>query len=60
MVEGYVPPESQRWNLKHVVRKEDKSLIEFLNKGTKELLANGKMAQIVEKYGVPFYPPFPQ
>jgi ABC-type amino acid transport substrate-binding protein len=59
MVEDYVPIENQRWNLKYVVRKEDKSLIEFLNKGTQELLANGKMAQFVEKYGVPFYPPFP-
>ncbi len=58
MVDGYVPPPGQRWNLKYIVRKEDKSLIQFLNKGTKDLLANGKMKQIVEKYGVPFYPPF--
>ena len=58
MVENYVPVEGQRWNLKYVVRKEDKSLIEFLNKGTRELLSNGKMKELVEKYGVPFYAPF--
>lgn len=58
MVDGYVPVEGQRWNLKYMVRKVDKSLIDFLNAGTKELLSNGKIRQIVEKYGVPFYPPF--
>lgn len=58
LVENYVPVEGQRWNLKYMVRKEDKSLIDFLNKGTKELLSNGKMKEIVEKYDVPFYAPF--
>lgn len=58
MVDGYVPPEGQRWNLKYVVRKQDESLINFLNESISELLSNGKIKQIVESYGVPFYPPF--
>ena len=58
MVENYVPPEGQRWNLKYVVRKQDESLIKFLNESVSEMLANGKIRQIVESYGVPFYPPF--
>lgn len=58
MVEGYVPEAEQRWNLNLVVRKQDKALMEFINDGIAELLSNGRMKQIVESYGVPFYPPF--
>jgi ABC-type amino acid transport substrate-binding protein len=58
MVEGYVPVEGQRWNLNFVVRKQDKTLTEFIDKSVQELLANGKIRKIVESYGVPFYPPF--
>ncbi len=32
--------------------------MEFINDGIAELLSNGRMKQIVESYGVPFYPPF--
>jgi ABC-type amino acid transport substrate-binding protein len=58
MVEGYVPVEGQRWNLNFVVRKQDKTLSDFIDKSVQELLDNGKMKRIVESYGVPFYPPF--
>jgi ABC-type amino acid transport substrate-binding protein len=58
MVEGYVPEAEQRWNLNFVVRKQDKALMEFINDGISELLSNGRMKQIVDSYGVPFYLPF--
>jgi ABC-type amino acid transport substrate-binding protein len=58
MVPGYVPEPGQRFNLNFVVRKQDKSMMEFINKGIETLLANGKIKQIVESYNVPFYPPF--
>ena len=58
MVDGYTPGEGQRWNLEYVVRKADRSLIEFLNAGIAQLLASGKIKQIVESYGVPYYAPF--
>ena len=58
MVDGYVPEAEQRWNLNFAVRKQDKALMEFINDGIAELLSNGRMKQIVESYGVPFYPPF--
>ena len=58
IVEGYVPVEGQRWNLKYMVRKHDKSLVKFINEGIRELLDNGKIQQILESYDVPFYPPF--
>ena len=43
MVEGYVPVEGQRFNMKFAVRKEDQSLLDFVNEGIDELLTNGKM-----------------
>ena len=58
MVEGYVPEADQRWNLNFIVRKQDKSLTKFIEDAVAELLANGKMKQILETYNVPFYPPF--
>jgi len=58
MVEGYVPQADQRWNLNFVVRKQDQSLMKFIDDSVAELLADGKMKQIIESYGVPFYPPF--
>jgi len=58
MVDGYVPIEGQRWDLKYLMRKRDKSLIKFINEGIRELLDNGKMKEILESYGVPFYAPF--
>jgi ABC-type amino acid transport substrate-binding protein len=58
MVEGYVPEADQRWNLNFIVRKQDQSLMKFIDDSVAEMLANGKMKQIVESYSVPFYPPF--
>lgn len=58
MVEGYVPEPAHRWNLKFVVRKSDKAFTDFINEGIRELLTSGRIRQIVERYEVPFYPPF--
>lgn len=58
MADGYVPIDGQHWNLKYLVRKRDASLMNFINEGVRQLLDNGKIEEIVESYGVPFYPPF--
>ena len=58
MADGYVPVDGQHWNLKYLVRKRDTSLMNFINEGVRQLLDNGKIKEIVESYGVPFYPPF--
>ena len=57
MVDGYVPLPDHRFNSKFAVRKEDTSLLEFVNQSIGTLLSNGRVKQIVESYGVPFYPP---
>jgi ABC-type amino acid transport substrate-binding protein len=58
MVDGYVPVEGQRFNMKFAVRKDDQSLLNFINEGIKDLLVNGRIQKIVESYGLPFYAPF--
>ena len=58
MVKGYVPAEGHRWNLSYMIMKRDKSLINYLNEGIAELLKDGTIKKLVEKYDVPFYPPF--
>jgi ABC-type amino acid transport substrate-binding protein len=58
MVEGYVPLAGQRFNSKFAVRKQDESLRQFINEGIRELRTSGKLEEIVESYGVPYYDPF--
>jgi ABC-type amino acid transport substrate-binding protein len=58
MVPGFVPMDGLRFNAAWVVRKEDKALRAFIDEGLGELLETGKIKEIVERYGVPFYPPF--
>ena len=59
MVAGYIPQPDHRWNSKFAVRKEDQSMLQFINDGIKGLLSDGTMQKIIESYGVPFYAPFP-
>jgi len=47
----------QMWNLKFVAQKRDKSFIEFINQGIQALTENGTIERLVEKYGVPYFPP---
>lgn len=58
MVDGFEPIAGLRYNAAWVVRKEEKPLLRFINEGIDELLSTGKIKEIVERYGVPFYPPF--
>ncbi len=58
MAPGFVPVEGLRFNSAWVVRKGDKAMLEFINKGITGLLESGRIKEIVESYGVPFYSPF--
>ncbi len=57
LVAGYSPLPEHRFNMRFAVRKEDQSLLRFLNQGIEEMLVNGKIKQTVESYNVPFYAP---
>ena len=57
--EDYVPEGlgQQLWNLKFVLRKQDKTLRDFINQGIETLTENGTIAGLVEKYDMPYFPP---
>ena len=55
LVQGYVPKPEHRTNSSFVVRREDKSLLEFLNQSIDKLMSAGKIKPIVESYGMPFF-----
>lgn len=57
--EDYVPEGlgQQLWNLKFVLRKQDKTLRDFINQGIGTLIENGTIARLVKKYDVPYFPP---
>lgn len=58
LADGFVPLEGLRFNGAWAIRKDEKALMKFINEGIDELLANGKIREIVESYGVPFFSPF--
>lgn len=60
LVENYVPEPTLRWNLAMAVRKEDQDLKETLSQVLEELSKGGQIKDVLSKYGVPFYPPFPE
>lgn len=55
MVSGYQPKPEHRHNSAFVVRRGDKSLLEFVNKGIDDLVSSGKIKPIIESYGMPYY-----
>ena len=58
MAKGYVPVPEMRWNSVWVVKEKEKELKEFIDQSFDEMLKSGEIKRIVERYGVPFYPPF--
>jgi ABC-type amino acid transport substrate-binding protein len=60
MVPGYVPAPGQRWNGAWAIPKKESELKRFLDEQFELLLAEGEIKRIVERYDMPFYPPFDQ
>jgi ABC-type amino acid transport substrate-binding protein len=58
MVSGYVPSPDQRWNGAWALPIKEKELKQFFDEHFAILLKDGEIQRIVERYGVPFYPPF--
>jgi len=58
MAKGYVPVPEMRWNSVWVVKEKEKELKQFIDQSFDEMLKSGEIKRIVERYGVPFYPPF--
>ena len=58
VVANYQPESNLRWNLAMVVPKDQPAVTALLEQGIEKLLKSGKIKEIVESYGMPFYPPF--
>jgi polar amino acid transport system substrate-binding protein len=55
VVHDYIPEE--RWNAGVGVRKEDTALKAEFDRIIPELIADGTIAKILDKYGIPYFPP---
>jgi ABC-type amino acid transport substrate-binding protein len=58
VVKGYVPVRELRWNSAWVVKAKETELKQFIDEAFTEMLKSGEIKRIVERYGMPFYPPF--
>ncbi|MGH8676896.1 MAG: substrate-binding periplasmic protein [Burkholderiales bacterium] len=58
MDKGYVPMPEMRWNSAWVVKEKEKELKQFIDEAFVQMLKSGEIKRIVERYGMPFYPPF--
>ena len=52
------PDESLRWNMAIGVRRTDADLRTSVSRAVADLLAQGRIEAIFDRYGVPFFPPF--
>jgi ABC-type amino acid transport substrate-binding protein len=57
MAEGYVPEPKLRWNSVWVVKAKETEFKKFIDDAFEEMLESGEIKRIVERYGMPFYPP---
>lgn len=60
MSEGFMPQPGQRFNGAWAVKAKETDFKQLIDDGLAQMLANGEIRQIVEKYGVPFFAPFPE
>ena len=47
-----------RWNNAWGVKEKETELRQFIDEAFTEMLKNGEIKRIVERYGVPFFAPF--
>jgi len=56
-ISNYTPDPLFTWNMAMIVAKSDSKLKTLVDNGINQLLDNGEIKAIVEKYGVPYLPP---
>ena len=60
LVEGYVPDPELRWDSAWVVKTREEDFKKFIDESIGEMLESGEIKRIVERYGMPFFPPVTQ
>lgn len=58
MVKGYVPMDEMRWNSAWGVKEKESEFLKFLNEELAKMVKSGEVRRIVERYGMPYLPPF--
>jgi ABC-type amino acid transport substrate-binding protein len=58
VVPGYVPEPGLRWNVAIAVPEGEAALKSLLDESIDGLLQGGEIKKVVERYGIPFFPPF--
>ncbi len=58
IVDGFTPDPRMQYSLVIAVRRAEQDLKTAINQELAKLVASGHIAEIVAKYGVPFFPPF--
>lgn len=57
MVKNYQPPPEMRFDSNWGIKEKEAELLQFINDEFDAMLKSGETKRIVERYGVPFYPP---
>ena len=57
LVEGYTPVPEMSWDSAWVIKEKEVDLVKFINESFVDMLETGEIKRIVERYGMPFYPP---
>jgi ABC-type amino acid transport substrate-binding protein len=57
MAKGYVPIPDLRWNMAWVIKSKEVEFKKFIDEAFTDMLKTGEIKRIVERYGMPFYPP---
>ncbi len=57
VIKSYIPPLELRWNVAGTIE-DDKEFLDLINKHLTEMMADGTIKELVEKYNVPYFKPF--
>ena len=58
VIRSFTPPLELSWNVAGVIRGGDSELLDLLNTHLTEMMNDGTIAEMVEKYNVPYFKPF--
>ncbi|MFP6778961.1 MAG: hypothetical protein VB916_01595, partial [Alphaproteobacteria bacterium] len=58
VIRSFTPPLELSWNVAGVIRGGDSELLDLLNTHLTEMMNDGTIAELVEKYNVPYFKPF--
>jgi ABC-type amino acid transport substrate-binding protein len=57
LAQGYVPEKEMRWNSAWVIKEKEVEFKKFIDEAFVQMLKTGEIKRIVERYGMPFFPP---